>query len=152
MTTLDNNNYWINKNNCYWNALYHTKHHKDKKNNIQRLGAVYYKGVALEGDGNELDISAKKFYRGAGHTWTETKDDYIIDWVINNTLNISSNEKVKWSKEELKELGFEYKYYKNEKGIKKKVEEGLNCSCKTNKEWEQCSIDWAREYWKQFDI
>lgn len=146
--------FWLNKDNCYWNVLYHTKHHNNKKNHTQRLGIIYYKGEQIAGGGNDLDISTRLYYNGGGHTWTETNDGFVIDWVINDKLNIPSSEKVKWSKTELTELGFEYKYYKNEIGIKKKVEKSFYCNCKlkTRNPDRPCPVDWAKHFWSYCDI
>jgi hypothetical protein len=159
---LDNSEYWLSTQNCWWNALYHSAHHNDKKNHTQRCGIVYYKGKMLYGEDPDFkkgaDISVREFHYGCGHTWTETKDGFIIDWVINWKLGIKSSEKVKFSKSELEELGFKYVYYTNEDNILKKSRKTFSCKCKTiaknQKEnpikyiQDECSVDWARKFWK----
>jgi hypothetical protein len=69
-------------------------------------------------------------------------------------LKISSTDKVKWSLDELEEKGFRYVPYKYEPNIIKKMKKRFSCDCKDVKkgEWNECSIDWARKYWKHKDI
>ena len=157
---MDNTTYWISSYNCAWNVLYHKHHHIDKKNNIIRAGCLYYKDKCIWGNDEDFNlyenIDTRKFHYGCGHFWTETKDGFIIDWVINSLLKISSTDKVKWSKEELEEKGFRYVPYKYEPNIIKKMKKTFSCDCKDVKKgidvWNECSIDWARRYWKHQDL
>lgn len=157
-------NYWINYQNCYWNSSWNTTH-LGIKTNKARYGCLYYKGKCLFGNDSDFNlfekIPTRKFHYGCGHTWTETKDNEIIDWVINHTLKISSKEKILWKKEELVELGFEYKYYDNEKAIKTKTDKLFGCKCKDIKknpkyefsgEDRECSVVWAKNFWKKGDL
>ena len=149
---MSNQNYWISERNCVWNALYHSYHHQDKKNNKMRAGCLYYNGECIWGNDKNFnlyeDIDVKKFEYGCGHCWTECKDGTIVDWVINDKLGISSQTQVKWDKEELKRQGFVYMPYKNETGIIK-TKRQLCCSCKNVKKGltQECAIDWAKKFW-----
>jgi hypothetical protein len=147
--------YWINYQNCYWNTSWNTKHLKIKTNKA-RYGLIYYKGKCLYGNDSNFNlfekIPARKFYYGCGHTWTETKDGEIIDWVVNHTLKKSSNEKILWRKDELLELGFEFKYYENEEAIKKKTDKLFGCKCKGKDVNEECSVLWAKNFWRSSDL
>jgi hypothetical protein len=144
--------YWISKQNCWWNAVYHTKHHKDKKQHKQRAGCVYYNGKCLYGNDTDYntyeEITVRQFDSRDGHTWTEVGCDHIVDWVINWALKVPSKEKTRWSKAELAELGFEYKPYTNEAGIIKKAHKRFRCGCKDKDRGNlPCPIDWAKNTW-----
>jgi hypothetical protein len=143
--------FWICEKNCVWSAFYH-KYHLDKKHNV-RAGCLYYKGKCIWGNDEDFDlyekIKTRDFSYSCGHFWTETKDNYIVDWVINKMLCVPSSEKVKWSKEELSELGFEYVRYENEKGIINKSKKLFGCSCKNEN---TCPITWAKHTWKRYDL
>lgn len=163
-------NYWINKDNCYWNSSWNTTH-LGIKTNKARYGCLYYKGKCVGGNDKDFNlfekIPTRKFHYGCGHTWTETKDNEVIDWMINYALKKSSKEQILWKKDELLEMGFEYKYYENEVAIKKKVKL-FNCNCKEvekeNKEnplsnddcWDgtprKCQVLWAKNYWRSSDL
>jgi hypothetical protein len=155
---MDNQRYWISEKNCVWNVLYHKHHHNDKRNNNIRAGCLYYNGVCIWGNDNDFNlfenIDVRKFHYGCGHFWTECGDDFIIDWVINKTLGIPSTTQMKWDKEKLKELGFVYVPYTKEEAIIKKMKKTFYCSCKEVKKGEkgECGIDWARNYWKRYDL
>lgn len=144
--------YWISRQNCWWNAVYHTKHHINKKQHKQRAGCVFLKDKCLYG--NDADymlyekISVRQFNCRDGHTWTEVGDEYIIDWVINWALKIPAKEKTLWSRAELAELGFIYTPYTNETGIIKKAHKRFRCGCKDKDRGNfPCPIDWAKNIW-----
>lgn len=126
---------------CHFDANYNANHFKGNKH---RAGCVYYKGKCLYGnrdDNTFEEIPTRQVYStGFLHSWCETKDGTIVDWVINSTLKIPSSEKVEWTFDELKELGFEYKPYIHEKGILKKINSSFGCNKKKkgNKE------DWIK--------
>ena len=147
---MENQSYWISARCCIWNALYHKYHHIDKKNNSIRAGCLYYKGKCIWGNDAEYNlyenIDTRKFHYGCGHFWMEVGDDLIIDWVINSLLEVPSTEKVKWSKEELKQMGFVYAPYTKEKNIITKTKKLFCCCCKDVKKGinDECYIDWAR--------
>ena len=149
-TTREQPNYWISRNNCYWSSAWNTKHLKIK-GNTARFGCIYYKGKCLFGNDRDFNlfetIPTRKFHYSAGHTWTETKDGEIIDWVVNSVLKIPSTEKVLFKKEELEQMGFEWKYYENEKAIKTKTNKMFGCNCK-NKIGDECRVIWAKNFWK----
>jgi hypothetical protein len=151
-------NYWLSRQNCWWNVLYHIHHSPNKKNHKQRAGLIQYKGKVIYGNDADFnlmeDIDTRRFHYGCGHTWTELKNgEGIIDWVINDILKTPSSTKVIWSMAELTELGFEHIPYKNEKAILNKVKKTFYCSCKDIKSGkknysDECGIEWARNFWK----
>jgi hypothetical protein len=146
-------NYWISKKNCYWNSAWNAKH-LNIKGNKARYGCIYYQGKCLYGNDGDFNlfetIPTRKFHYGCGHTWTETKDGEIIDWVVNDVLKIPSSQQIVFKKSELEEKGFEWKYYENEKAIKTKTEKMFGCNCKQEAKVEggECRVIWAKNYWK----
>jgi hypothetical protein len=110
-----NIDYWLCQNNCHHISHYNYK--LDKKNHTIRAGLVKYKGELLWGTKKEFTTREFKYYEG--HSWLETKDGNIVDWVINETLQ-RSDKKI-WTKKEIEDLGFEYIYYDNEKPILNKL-------------------------------
>ena len=108
-------NILIHFKNCHLNSLCNLKLNKKYK---MRSGQVFYMGKFKEGE-VDIGISVRKFYPPAGHSWIETGDGYIIDWVINH--NLKDYTKKKWPIDDLEDLGFYYRYHKNEDGIVKKL-------------------------------
>jgi hypothetical protein len=131
---------------CHQDAIYNTKHLSIRGTKM-RCGLVYYKEKCLFG--NDIDfnlfekIPTRKFDYRCGHSWTETKDGKVVDWVVNHTLNISGEEKNEWTYEELKELGFEYKFYEFEDGIRKKIIKDLGCK---KKKGDVDSVDYSHGF------
>ena len=107
----DQSKFWIHRRSCHNNAFYNAK--ADKKFKV-RSGNVSYKGKTIYGYA-DLDIKTRQHHYGSSHSWVESQDGQIIDWVINDMLN--RDDTIVWTKKEVEELGFEYKYYTNEKGI-----------------------------------
>jgi len=151
-------NYWLSRQNCWWNVLYHIHHSPNKKNHKQRAGLIKYKGKVIYGNDADFNlmehIDTRRFHYGCGHTWTELKNgEGIIDWVINDILKTPSSTKVIWSMAELTELGFEHIPYTNEKALINKSKKTFYCSCKDIKSGKKdysdvCGIEWARNFWK----
>lgn len=158
---FETKSYSVYKMCCHFDSNYNSKHFKGNK---QRAGCVYYKGRCLYGNLDDKtfeEISTRQVYSTSFlHSWCETKNGTIVDWVINDTLNIPSNEKMEWSFEELTKLGFEYKYYKNEKGILKKINDSLGCKVKKcDESWYKinlsspcgfdysCNCVWSQVFW-----
>ena len=159
----ETNSYSVYHGQCHIDAEYNAKHFKGNKH---RAGCVFYKGKCLFGNDDGVDkfenITTREAYSNRFlHSWCETKNGTIVDWVINDTLKIPSSEKVEWNVEELTELGFEYKPYINEKGILKKINASFGCSKKKGSEDfykvqnlgyltagdYSCGCIWSQHYW-----
>lgn len=112
---MEQPNYWIQRLCCHNNAFYNIKF--GKRTHKVRCGQVWYKGKQYYGD--DIDIKTRKHHYRYSHSWVETSDGRIIDWVINDILR-NRDCKV-WNKKELEEKGFEWKYYVNESGICKQL-------------------------------
>ena len=149
---------------CHFDANYNANHFKGNKH---RAGCVFYKGECLygneEGTKRFENLTTRQAYSNRFlHSWCETKDGTIVDWVINDTLKIPSSEKIEWTFDELKELGFEYKPYIHEKGILKKINASFKCKLKKGEEawykpkWDafcgfeySCQCVWSQVYWRR---
>jgi hypothetical protein len=153
--TTTTNQYSLIYQNCSFDAQYNTKHFPKEKNKW-RLGVIFYKEIALYGNDPDFNlgwkISTKDFHYGCGHSWTETKDGDVIDWVVNWKLGVPIEEKCVWTKAELTEKGFLYHYYDNEDAIRKKLERRLGKCDKKKNPNEQCVCECAKEQWKSSAI
>lgn len=138
--------------NCHFDAWYNTCHFP-KSGNKWRMGMVVYKNKwVLFGNDPDynvgVNISTRNFTYSGGHSWVETKDGNIIDWVINYRMQVSCEEKQEWTKDELKELGFEYMYYVNEDAIRNKTKRQLGGGCRKKKEPnEKCTCEYNQRDW-----
>ena len=101
--------------NCHINSIHNSK--LDKKKYRMRAGSVFYKDELLEG-GENIDVSTKAFYPPNGHSWIETNDGFIVDWILNKHMG---KEILMFDKKRLEKIGIKYIPYKNEEGIIKKI-------------------------------
>lgn len=140
---------------CHFDAQYNSKHFPKLKNKW-RLGMVVYKDMVLFGNDRDfnvgVNIPVKDYHYGCGHSWTETPNDEIIDWVINWKLGIGKEEKCVWTKAELEELGFKYYYYVNEDAIRKKTERNLAKCNKKKEPDQQCCCEANMAFWTKDHI
>jgi hypothetical protein len=100
--------------NCHINSLHNVKLNKKYK---IRAGSVLYKSQILEGNEN-INVSVRNYYPPNGHSWIETDDGYIIDWVLNHKIG---NGIKMFNIEALENMGIKYIHHENEKGIINKI-------------------------------
>ncbi len=110
--------YWLDKDNCLFNSYYNTFYLKNSKNHKVRCGAVFFNGKQLYG--GDTTVSTRKFNLENSHWWVELDGGLgIIDWVIND---VSGRRDMRcWEKASVERKGFKWVYYDNEKGIEKKI-------------------------------
>jgi hypothetical protein len=112
-------NFWVQRYECHITAPYNAYVGGTKYDAYH--GQVWYKGKMLFGLQN-LDIKTRAHFLQdrASHSWCENKEKgTILDWVINEILN--EEDKKEWSKKELEEQGFEWKYYTLQDNIRKQM-------------------------------
>lgn len=101
--------------NCHINSIHNEKLNKKYK---MRAGSVLLKGEILEGI-EKNDCSVREYYIPNGHSWVETSDGFIIDWVLNH---IFETQDIKiFDKKRLEQIGITYIYHNNDKKIVSKI-------------------------------
>ena len=107
--------YWVRTSLCYYNAFYNTYFLNNEKTHRVRCGELFYKGEQKTDGEVHWKLKDFNFDLSNSHFWVETDDGMIIDWIVTffGKRDMQINKKV-WSKEEVKALGIEYKYYDNE--------------------------------------
>jgi hypothetical protein len=101
--------------NCHLNSIHNLNINKKYK---MRAGSVLYNNEIIEGN-EKIESSTREFYIPNGHSWNETDDGYIIDWVMNS---LTGNRDIKlFNKQILKNMGVKYVYHTNEKNIVSKI-------------------------------
>ena len=116
-TTRSKDDYWLKELCCVNNAYYNVYKLGNQKTLKVRLGGVWKNDKQLFG--GDMNVATKNFHEGKSHCWVETKNgEFIIDWVLNDELQIET--KVH-KRSDIEKLGFRYEYYANEKAIEKKV-------------------------------
>ena len=149
---ITNGQYCLVIKSCHFDAQYNTLHFPKQKNKW-RLGVVYKNGRAQYGNDTDYNkfesIEPKMYHYGCGHSWTETKDGDVIDWFINYDQKKPVEEKAVWTKAELAELGYEYKYYTNEDAIRRKTQRDLSKCNKKKNPTEKCCCEYNYDYWKR---
>ena len=111
------NDYWLKEDCCINNAYYNVYHLGNQKTHKVRFGCLYKNNKLLFEE--DINVSIKAFQYQKSHCWVETKDgEFIIDWILNDKLQIET--KVH-KKSDIEKLGFRYEYYTNEKAIENKM-------------------------------
>ena len=149
--TRKSDDYWIKQYECVNNAYYNVNSLGNKKHLRVRCGGVWFKGEQLFG--GDMDTTTRRFHYSGSHAWVESKDGKtIIDWVINEYLE--EDDKKVWSMDEIKEKGFEYRYYTNEVAIEKKLRKQFGTCGEADRyikgEWNGSSIK-SKRLWAEYD-
>ena len=113
--------YWVKNHHCFYNAFYNTYFLGNEKTHRVRCGELYYKGVQKTDGEVHWKVKDFNYDLSNSHWWVETDDGKVIDWIVRffGKRDMKINKKV-WTKEELKELGIEYRYYEHEEEIFKR--------------------------------
>lgn len=115
--------YWVQNKMCIYNAFYNTYYLKNEKTHRVRCGELFYKGVQKTDGEVHWKVNDFEYDLSNSHWWVETDDGKVIDWIPRffGKRDMGVDKKV-WTKEELAELGIEYKYYEHEAEIFKKAD------------------------------
>ena len=110
--------YWVRRSLCYYNAFYNTYFLQNEATHRVRCGELFYKGVQKTDGEVEWEVKDFDADLADAHFWVETDDGKVIDWIVSffGKRDTGVDKKV-WTKDELKELGIEYRYYDHEADV-----------------------------------
>ena len=113
--------YWVRRSLCYYNAFYNTYFLNNEKTHRVRCGELFYKGEQKTDGEVEWKVKDFNYDLSNAHFWVETDDGCILDWIVSffGKRDLKVEKKV-WTKEEVKALGIEHRYYDNEEEVFKR--------------------------------
>lgn len=113
--------YWVRRSMCLYNAHYNTYFLNNQTTHRVRCGELFYKGKHKTDGEVHWKLGDFDAELANSHFWVETTDGKVLDWIVSffGKRDLGIDKKV-WTKDEVKALGIEYRYYDHEADIAKR--------------------------------